>query len=190
MKFRGAALLLVLSIGQVTSFVPAAVQQQQQLQVQQQQQRTFSLLATGDDGSDDVSVPYDAAARLAYDAWLKEFNKGEFNPTRYEQFKSNYEALTAANMAAKKKARDDGTGTVDLLTLNEYGDFSAAEYEAMQSGGTPPTTAEPSSPGTDIMGKAMEAVESQVEASNALEEAAEALAEEEEVRFFFVALYS
>lgn len=179
MKFHGSALLLVLSIGRVTSFVPAAFQQQQQ--------RSFSLFATGD-GSD-VSIPYDAAARQAYDAWLKEFNKGEFNPTRYEQFKANYEALTAANMAAKKKARDDGTGTVDLLTLNEFGDFSAAEYEAMQSGGAPPA-AEPSSPGTDIMGKAMEAVESQAEASNALGEAAEALAEEEEVRFSVSALSS
>ena len=166
--------MLVLSIGQITAFVPAAVQQHHQ------QQRSFSLFATGD-GSD-VSIPYDAAARLAYDDWLKEFNKGEFNPTRYQQFKTNYEALTAANMAAKKKARDEGTGTVDLLTLNEFGDFSGEEYEAMQSGGAPPPAAEPSSPGTDIMGKAMEAIESQAEASNALGEAAEALAEEEEVR--------
>ena len=41
--------------------------------VQQQQRSTSSLFAEGD-GSD-VSVPYDAAARLAYDAWLKEFRE-------------------------------------------------------------------------------------------------------------------
>ena len=157
----------------VGAFVPAATNQQQ---------RAFALFSSPDD---DVSIPYDAAARLAYDEWLTEFDKGAFNPARYEQFKNNYEALTSANMAAKKRAREEGTGTVDLLTLNEFGDFSAEEYEAMQSGGeAPAAAAEPEAPastGTDIMGKAMEAIESQAEASNALEEAAEALAEEEEV---------
>lgn len=136
-----------------------------------------SVLSATDD---DVSVPYDAAARLAYDDWLQEFSKGDFSEQRYQQFKTNYEALTSANMAAKKVARDEGTGTVDLLTLNEYGDFSAEEYAAMQAGDSDPST------GTDIMGRAMEAVESQAEASNALEEAAEALAEEEEVRLSLV----
>lgn len=132
-----------------------------------------SLAAT----ENDVSVPYDAAARLAYDEWRKEFKKGDFDPKRYEQFKKNYEALTAANMAAKKEARDKGTETVDLLTLNEYGDFSAEEYEAMQSGDegkTPQTIG-------DIMGKAQEEAEAQEDASNALSEAADALAQDEEV---------
>lgn len=123
----------------------------------------------------DISIPYDAAARMAYDEWRQNFNKGNFDGKRYEQFKNNYEALTAANMGAKKRARDDGTGTVDLLTLNEFGDYSAEEYEALQANDSDPSSAD-----SNIMGRAMEAVESQAEASNALGEAADALAEEEE----------
>lgn len=167
MKFHGLALLLVLSCTSAFLTSPS----------RRVARTTFAaspLAAT----EDDVSVPYDAAARLAYDEWRQEFSKGDFDEKRYRQFKSNYEALTSANMAAKKQARDAGTTTVDLLTLNEFGDFSAEEYQAMQAG-----ESEPASAGTDIMGKAMEAVESQAEASNALEEAAEALAEEEEVRW-------
>jgi hypothetical protein len=173
MKFTSLALLLALS--SVSGFLPSAHHHHNKraIIVKTPLASTSSLLSSTDS---DVSIPYDAAARLAYDAWRKEFNKGDFNAKRYEQFKSNYEALTAANMSAKKQARDQGTGTVDLLTLNEYGDFSAEEYEAMLAGG------DVKSSGTDIMGKAMEAVESQAEASNALAEASEALAEEEEVR--------
>lgn len=179
--------MLVLSITRITAFVPFAPQQQYH-----HQERCFALFSS--DPNNDVSIPYDAAARLAYDSWLQEFNKGEFNPNRYPQFKENYEALTAANMAAKKKARDEGTGTVDLLTLNEFGDFSAEEYEAMQRGETVDTSASaapaaPASAGSDIMGKAMESIESQAEASNALEEAAEALADEEEVSLFGIVFW-
>ena len=174
MKFNSLAILVALS--GVAGFLPSSHHHHKKhsISLKIPLASSSSLLSSTDD---DVSIPYDAAARLAYDDWRKEFKKGEFNAKRYEQFKSNYEALTAANMAAKKQARDQGTGTVDLLTLNEYGDFSAEEYEAMLSGG------DAKSGGTDIIGKAMEAVESQAEASNALAEASEALAEEEEVRF-------
>jgi len=171
MKFHGVAFLLVLAnwgIEDVGAFVPASRGQSFSPQL-----RLVEMMAA----DSDVSIPYDAAARLAYDDWRHEFSKGSFDDKRYEQFKNNYEALTAANMAAKKRARDEGTGTVDLLTLNEFGDYSAEEYEAMQAGGS-----DPSSSGTGIMGKAMEAVESQAEASNALGEAADALAEDEVVR--------
>jgi hypothetical protein len=174
MRFHTLALLLALS--SVSGFLPSAHRHHNSRAILVKTPlASTSVLLSSTDG--DVSIPYDAAARLAYDDWRKEFNKGAFDAKRYEQFKSNYEALTAANMAAKKNARDQGTGTVDLLTLNEYGDFSAEEYESMLAGGED----DKSSGGTDILGKAMEAVESQAEASNALAEASEALAEEEEV---------
>lgn len=123
----------------------------------------------------DVSVPYDAAARLAYDEWRVQFDKGAFDQKRYEAFKANYEAIAVANVSAKKAARESG-GEPKLLSLNQYGDFTAAEYEAAQTSGKSP----PSTTG-DILGKAVEAAESQSAASTALGDAAAALAEEEEV---------
>ena len=124
---------------------------------------------------DDLSVPSDSAARLAYDEWRKEFNKGAFDPVRFENFKANYEAITVANVKAKKQARDEGNPSPNLLSLNEFGDYSAAEYEAAQKTTSPTTTG-------DLLSKAVEAAESQSAASNALGDAAKALAEEEEVR--------
>jgi len=123
----------------------------------------------------DISIPYDAAARLAYDEWLEKYEKGAFDPKRYESFKKNYETITVANVAAKKKARDTNAEIGQLLTLNEYGDCSEEEYKQMSSGG--------SSVGTgDVLGKAVAAAKSQADASSALEDAANALAKEEEVR--------
>ena len=62
-----------------------------------------SLLA-----SSDVSIPYDAVARLSYDEWRATHNKGGFDEAKFQKFKANYDAITSANMAAKKKARDSG----------------------------------------------------------------------------------
>jgi hypothetical protein len=131
----------------------------------------------------DVSVPYDAAARLAYDEWRSQFQKGDFEAKRFEIFKKNYETVTVANVIAKKKARDTGTVSLALLTLNEFGDVSEKEYlQGMQSLPPPTTsTAVPTTTG-DVLSQAVEAAMLQSEASSALGEAADALAEEEEVR--------
>ena len=135
----------------------------------------------------DVSIPYDAAARLAYDEWREQFGKGAFDEVRYNQFKENYESITVSNVIAKKKAREEGDESPFLLALNEYGDFSTSEYEAMMNGETP-STDEVVSTG-DVLGKAVEAAESQSEASSALQEAADALAEEEEVCLIGLEIY-
>lgn len=119
----------------------------------------------------DVSIPYDAAARLAYDEWREQFNKGDFDAERFESFKSNYEAITVANIVAKKEARESGSEEpVALMTLNEYGDYTEEEYNQMNGGST-----------SNVLDQALEAAQSQSEASSALEEAANALAEEEKV---------
>ena len=125
----------------------------------------------------DVSVPYDAAARYTYEEWCKQYGK-DIDESRYATFKENYEAITVMNVASKKKAREEGDENPSLLALNEYADCTAEEYEAAMSGGS-----EESSTG-DVLGKAVEAAESQMEASSALQEAADALAEEEEVGVF------
>lgn len=126
--------------------------------------------------SSDVSIPYDAAARLAYDEWRAQFNKGPFDNKRYEIFKTNYETITVANVGAKKLAREQGGNSLTLMSLNEFGDLTEQEYtKAMQSGSKKMSTG-------DVLIKAVENAELQSEASNALGEAADALAGEEKVR--------
>lgn len=144
-------------------------------------------MATATDS--DVSIPYDAAAELAYDGWIKKYDK-PYDAQRYQVFLSNYKAITVMNVSAKKKARDDpDSGTPSLLSLNEYADFTAEEYEAAMNGdskgaeddSSSDAAEEPSTTG-NILGDAVKAVESQASASSALQEAADALEEEEEVR--------
>jgi hypothetical protein len=69
----------------------------------------------------DVAVPYDAAARLAYDQWRADNQKGNFDESKFLAFKKKYIEITSANMAAKKVARDTG-GSITLLTLGPDAD--------------------------------------------------------------------
>ena len=80
-------------------------------------------------------------------------------------------------MIAKKQARESDTvSSLELLSLNEYGDCTSDEYQSKMA--EPPQTST-----GDVLGQAVAAAELQNEASAALSEAADALAEEEEVRF-------
>lgn len=134
--------------------------------------RSMVKEAPSDVGSD-VSIPYDAAARLAYEEWRAQFNKGAFDKKRYEIFKMNYETITVANVSAKKLAREQGSKSLTLMSLNEFGDLTEEEYnQAIKSGSKKMSTG-------DVLSKAVENAELQSEASSALGEAADALAEEE-----------
>jgi hypothetical protein len=53
----------------------------------------------------DLSIPYDAAAQLAYNTWLKE-NDEQYNDQAYQAFKSIYEKEAVAEATSKKLARD------------------------------------------------------------------------------------
>ena len=143
--------------------------------------RSFAMdmVASATAESTDVTVPYDAAAELAYSEWIAQYDK-PFDAQRYEVFKANYKAITVMNVSAKKKARESGDGSPSLLTLNEFADCTAEEYEAAMNGGSSSSSSEAST--GDILGEAVAAAESQSAASSALQEAADALAEEEEVR--------
>ena len=166
---------------------------------------TTGLSATyklGENDPNDTTVPYDAAARLAYTEWTRAYNK-PYDADRYETFRANYEAITVANVRAARAARDDGSDEAPKkLDLNEFADMTAEEYMAMQKTGgstmslgteAAETTAaeakeeeaeaDPTSTG-DVLGKAVEVAAMQEDASSALAEAADALAEEEEVRSF------
>jgi hypothetical protein len=140
------------------------------------------------DADVDVSIPYNSAAELAYDEWIAKYDK-PYDAKRREVFINNYKTITVMNVSAKKQARDAGTpeGDVSLLALNEYADYTAEEYQAAMNGEGSSKNA-PTSTG-DILGEAVAAVESQSAASDALQEAADALAEEEQVRCMF-ALFS
>ncbi len=136
----------------------------------------FSMVA--EDVNVDVSIDYDAAAKLAYNDWCEKFGK-EASDAKFATFKANYEALTVANVSAAKKARDDETDRPKDLELNEFGDMTEEEYMKMKSGGS--TEEEEAAPQKGALETAMEASIAQSDASNALAEAADALAEEEQV---------
>jgi hypothetical protein len=54
----------------------------------------------------DVSIPYDAAARLAYDAWVASREEAKASEEAYASFKAMYEETVIAEVIAKQKARD------------------------------------------------------------------------------------
>ena len=142
---------------------------------------TASLLAgsmvADDVESSDVSVDVDAAARLAYSEWCEAYSKTP-SDERFASFKDNYEQLSAANVAAAKKARDEGTERPADLKLNEFADMTVEEYMALQDGGA--TEAGEEQP-KGALETAMEATMAQADASRSLAEAAEALEAEEQV---------
>lgn len=166
MKGFQLAVLALLTLEGSQAFIPSNLQR-----------HAPSIHATSMEMSteSDVSVPYDAAAELAYDGWCKTYGK-TYDAARYQVFKDNYEAITVMNVSAKKAARESGDENPSLLALNEYADCTAEEYEAIMNGEELPATT------GDVLGKVADAVESQAAASSALQEAADALAEEEEVR--------
>ena len=155
--------------------------------------RSFVVeMAAESDGSPDVSIPYDSPAEVAYEGWLTKYDK-PYDDVRYKQFLSNYKAIAVMNTTAKKNAREnpDG-GKASLLSLNEYADYTAEEYEIMQNGGSisesstddsSSDTEEESADSGNILGDAVKAVESQASASSALQDASNALEAEEEVRW-------
>ena len=87
----------------------------------------------------DVSVPYDAACRMAYEEWKAKFGKTEPREDdplsaeeRFQQFRISYERVTVANIAAKKKVRDAGgfeeARTLKTVELDVYSDLTDLEY--------------------------------------------------------------
>mmetsp|Transcript_13337 Transcript_13337/g.14862 ORF Transcript_13337/g.14862 Transcript_13337/m.14862 type:complete len:573 (-) Transcript_13337:14-1732(-) len=85
--------------------------------------------------SDSSSFPYDdGAIRYAYDEWRLIYGKGDFDSDRFEHFKTNHRTLTTANMKVRENAVQSGQPTSQWMSLNEYGDYSLDDYEAMLQG--------------------------------------------------------
>ena len=93
-------------------------------------------------GTNDVSIEYNAAAKLAYDAWRKQYPPplkasqrvllsaeevavgGEMDPAKFATFERNYEIVTVANIRAKRAARMYG-GEAEIVTLGSDADTVA-----------------------------------------------------------------
>jgi hypothetical protein len=99
--------------------------------------KNVRLYASSLDGSstEEIAFPYDESViQFAYDEWRVMFNKGAFDPVRYENYKANYKTLTVANLEARQQAERQGVPAPVWMSLNEYGDYSIAEYEAVMRG--------------------------------------------------------
>eukprot|EP00568_Trieres_chinensis_P011424 CAMPEP_0183308206 /NCGR_PEP_ID=MMETSP0160_2-20130417/20428_1 /TAXON_ID=2839 ORGANISM="Odontella Sinensis, Strain Grunow 1884" /NCGR_SAMPLE_ID=MMETSP0160_2 /ASSEMBLY_ACC=CAM_ASM_000250 /LENGTH=210 /DNA_ID=CAMNT_0025471991 /DNA_START=23 /DNA_END=655 /DNA_ORIENTATION=+ len=81
----------------------------------------------------DVSIPYDAAARLAYDTWCAENGKGGFDSKGYAQFKMIYEGMSVTEVIQKKYAREMASYQKQLASLKN----GKAEEEAKAAVATP-----------------------------------------------------
>ena len=148
---------------------------------------SVSMVSDDVEAAEDVSVDVDSAARLAYGGWCERYSK-EPSEARFASFKSNYEQLSVANVAAAKRARDNGEERPADLKLNEFADMTVEEYLAAQNGSGGEAEVEAAAaeatgeePAKGALETAMEATMAQADASRSLAEAAEALEAEEMV---------
>ena len=148
---------------------------------------SVSMVSDDVEAAEDVSVDVDSAARLAYGGWCERYSK-EPSEARFASFKSNYEQLSVANVAAAKRARDNGEERPADLKLNEFADMTVEEYLAAQDGSGGEAEVEAAAaeatgeePAKGALETAMEATMAQADASRSLAEAAEALEAEEMV---------
>lgn len=70
----------------------------------------------------------------AYRDWCAKYAKSP-DPVRYQSFKNNYITITVHNVKTKEEAERAGKPTPKWITLNQYGDYSVAEYEHFMKGG-------------------------------------------------------
>jgi hypothetical protein len=134
-----AILAFVLSWDQASAFVPNTCPVTLSAAVTASHPHTaticFASAFDGASGGSQTRFPYDDdAIRFAYDEWRLIYGKGDFDRYRFENFKTNYKTLTMANIQARDKALKQGQPTPQWMSLNEYGDYSVAEYEAMLQG--------------------------------------------------------
>jgi hypothetical protein len=83
--------------------------------------------------SSSAPTPNDESIREAYARWRQMYTKGDFDSVRYENFKSNYLAVSARNVMDAQRARQNGETAPTPIKLNEYGDCSADEYRRIMA---------------------------------------------------------
>ena len=87
-------------------------------------------------GTVNIEFPFDdRAVRFAYDEWRIAFNKGDFDPVRFENFSKNYKALVVENLKERQKAINEGREPPVFRSLSEFGDWSSDEMnEGVRAG--------------------------------------------------------
>ena len=151
MRPHSLALYCLVGVAGVSAWsIPSSVTTGR-LQAQARYQRAAALFVsseggTADDGAgaaaniDDVSIEYNAAAKLAYEAWRQQYAPprlkasqrvllsaeevaagGGFDPEKFATFERNYEIVTVANVRAKRAARMYG-GEAEVVTLGPDAD--------------------------------------------------------------------
>jgi hypothetical protein len=86
-----------------------------------------------------MDIDDDESLKFAYKEWKLIYgkqNEGD-NETYFRNFKVNYKALMAANLKARSDAEQRRLPIPKWMSLNEYGDHSMEEYEAVQRGEDP-----------------------------------------------------
>mmetsp|Transcript_15150 Transcript_15150/g.43799 ORF Transcript_15150/g.43799 Transcript_15150/m.43799 type:complete len:1079 (+) Transcript_15150:300-3536(+) len=77
---------------------------------------------------EDISIPYDSAARLAYKEWLRDNDRSTdlnaFDPSKFALFERNYKIVAVANIRAKRAASMYG-GEAEIATLGSDADTVA-----------------------------------------------------------------
>jgi len=143
MKLYSSALdvlAALLAVTAVTAFVPNSHRTNPK-QVRTQILPISSTACSATQSSESESSPRfpfnDKQVRFAYDEWRLIYGKGDFDSDRFEQFKRNHRTVTVSNLNAREKAAREGRPKPQWMSLNEYGDYSMEEYEAMLQGEQP-----------------------------------------------------
>ena len=83
----------------------------------------------------DNATPNDQVLQEEYSKWRLKYNKGDFDAVRFENFKTNFMAVTVRNNMERTRARLNGEAMPSPIALNEFGDCSSDEYRTQQFGG-------------------------------------------------------
>lgn len=140
----------LLAVGAATAFVPTSCQFDHGPILTQTLSGSTTVCFASDVEAADIGgtssplsspdFPFsDKQVRFAYDEWRLIYDKGDFDKDRFENFKTNHKTLTISNLKAREKATKEGRPIPQWMSLNEYGDYSLDEYEAMMRGDQPLT---------------------------------------------------
>jgi hypothetical protein len=127
----------LLAVGAVTGFVPNSCRNHHGHTLTPELPKSTTCFASEVDAEETSTIKFpfsDRQVRFAYDEWRLIYDKGDYDAERFKNFKANHKTLTMSNLKAREKSAKDGRPVPQWMSLNEYGDYSLDEYEAMMRG--------------------------------------------------------